>query len=97
MYYVRNKNGEEIVEFELENLYGSCNMTTRKLIELHQPEKENEEVIDEEYADVLQKILDFSKPFKGETETDNYICLLAFPNIKITTDIKLKQEVEPDA
>lgn len=98
MYHIYRENKDVKIKFEINDLGGICNMTQGIVEDIILP---NEEEFDSNdaatYIEALTAIQNFAEPLMGTTETDNYICLLAQPNIRITTDIKLKQEVEPDA
>lgn len=97
MYYIHKINNNTIVDFEVGEMSGRCNITERTIENLSLPDGEEYDGDTDAYVEALQYIVDFAKPIMGEEETDNYICMLAQPSIKITTDIKLNKEVEPDA
>lgn len=98
MYYVYNKGSDIMVQFNNGEIAGVCNYTQKTMEEIVLPEGQ---VYEEEqgpaYANALKGLVEFTDPYRGKETTDNWIILFQQPNIKITTDIKLKQEVEPDA
>lgn len=98
MFYVYNKDSDIMIDFDNGEIKGVCNYTQKTIEDIVLPEGQ---VYEEEqgpaYANAFKSLVEFTEPYRGKTTTDNWIILLQQPNIKITTDIKLKQEVEPDA
>lgn len=98
MYYVYNKNSDILIDFDNNYINGTCNYTQKTIENIQLPEDQvYDHKEDKKYAKSFDSLIKFTEPFKGKEETDNWIILINYPNIKITTDIKLKKEVESNA